>query len=104
MIKPDGHGQIDVRLNLHVDDLCLLDEYRIQLLCPAGVLEYFEGPLEHLPVELDAEGLQLDRLLGYLRLEVEEVSDERAYQLLDHDVLLEEVREKGVFRDDVRET
>ncbi len=78
MIKPDRHGEINVWLNLHIYDLCLLHEYGIQLLCPARVLEYFEGTLEHLCVELDAEGLQFVALLLHssLGLQVEEVRDE----------------------------
>lgn len=47
--------------------------------------------MEHLTVELDAESIKLLRFLHPLGLEVEEVRDQRAYQLLDHDVLLEEI-------------
>jgi hypothetical protein len=35
---------------------------------------------------------------------VEEIHDERADKLLNHDVLLEKIGEKGVFRDNIGET
>jgi hypothetical protein len=42
--------------------------------------------------------------LHALGLEVEEIHDERADKLLNHDVLLEKIGEKGVFRDNIGET
>lgn len=60
--------------------------------------------MEHLTVELNAKSVKLYGFLHTLGLEVEKISDQGTYQLLYHDVLLEEIREKGIPRDYVSET